>query len=77
MKPPTIDIRQGMESIHVFRGEVLTVYLHSCMRYKVEGDAMQIELRVTPSGVIEIFAPSNVDVINFDNWYYIKKERPQ
>ncbi len=77
MKFPTIDIAYRVESINIFFGETLIVWmrpgLHDDLTPKL-GSTQQIELRVTPNGKIEIFSTTPVAVKDFSDWHLLPEQ---
>ena len=61
METATLSQKIYIESISLQRGEFLTVY----------ANGKQIELRVTPTGRIEIYSDDVREIMSFAEWYLI------
>ncbi len=76
-KHATIRITHTVENVNVFAGETLIVWLRPGLHgdFTPEmGRARQVELRVTPYGIAEIFSTDPIVVKDFDSWYEPQKE---
>lgn len=66
MKAPIVSVSTVIASVRLTKGEALTVYLDN-----EKGDLLQVELRVTPDGLLEIFYDEDGECMHmpFDEWY--------
>ena len=61
MSKPTLRTEVGQISVKT--GEALTVWLQH------KGRTQQVELRVTPDGLFEVYTKDEGCVASFDDWY--------
>lgn len=64
-------IRCEVEQVTLQRGETFTVYLN-CSPANQQPEQYQVELRVTPKGVIQVFGPTGLTFTSFNDWTELK-----
>lgn len=58
----------NIRSVNIYPGQALTLWMNM-RRESEEREAVQVELRVTPSGRVEIFTTlSRVQILDLDEW---------
>jgi len=65
---PKISISHEVESIHLFPGQTLTVYMGGSDK------AAQVELRCFPNGMKEVWAPTEVDICDWELGHWTPME---